>query len=172
LAAKDSNRSSGTDQKQISSTDRCYQRCFDCMPHGNVPFLNHGQMLRFEVIPFTAELRNRLKQDTSLFPINRRASDGPGKHYRPVTRRGKIGFIGAGNHHYCYNYNRLQITPEGKLRLFSNGRDRHRGIIAVRLRTGRVDRSGSNCDPGTINRCAPDLRFNRSAQRGMSCIGV
>jgi molybdenum cofactor biosynthesis enzyme MoaA len=170
LAAKDSDRSSGADHMRIFSSDRCNQQCIYRTPHGDVRYLNHGKMLRFEVMPFTATIRRRLKQEANLYPISRRASGGAAKPYWLGTHREKFGLIGTENYNYCYKYIRLKIEPEARLRPFRDGDI----DIGESLRSGYeqgVDLFGSNGDPGTIDRCSPDQRFNRSAKRGMSCIG-
>jgi len=50
LAAKENDRSSGVDYLRISITDRCNQRCFYCMPHGDVQPFNHNEILSYEEI--------------------------------------------------------------------------------------------------------------------------
>jgi molybdenum cofactor biosynthesis enzyme MoaA len=121
LAAKDSDRSSGVDHMRIFSSDRCYQQCLYCMPHGDVRYLNHGKMLRFELMPFTVDRRRRLKQEANLYPISRRASDGAANRYRLGIHREKIGLIGTENYNYSYKYRRLKVKPAGVLRPFRDG---------------------------------------------------
>jgi cyclic pyranopterin phosphate synthase len=119
------------------------------------------------------EIRGRLEQVMELYPLSPRASDGPAVRYRLGTSRGEVGLIGAVSHHFCHRCNRLRLTPEGKLR-------------PCLLRDEEIDirnplRSGCDQDVlidliqtavgAKINRCAPDLQFNRRAQRGMSRIG-
>jgi len=170
LAEKDSDRSSGAGHMRIFSSDRCYQQCFYCMPHGDVRYLNHGKMLRFEVMPFNATIRRRLKQVANLHPISRRASDGAAKRYRLGTHREKIGPIGTEKYDYSYKYRRLNMEPARRLRPFRDGDIDIRESLRSGCEQG-VDRFGSNDEPGRIDRCSPDQRFNRSAKRGMSCIG-
>ncbi len=50
MAAKNRDRSSGVDYMRISITDRCNQRCFYCMPHGDVQLFNHDEILCYEEI--------------------------------------------------------------------------------------------------------------------------
>jgi len=38
------------DYLRISITDRCNQRCFYCMPHGDVPLFQHSEILTYEEI--------------------------------------------------------------------------------------------------------------------------
>lgn len=38
------------DYLRISITDRCNQRCFYCMPHGDLPLFEHSDILRYEEI--------------------------------------------------------------------------------------------------------------------------
>jgi GTP 3',8-cyclase len=38
------------DYLRISITDRCNQRCFYCMPHGDLPLFEHSEILRYEEI--------------------------------------------------------------------------------------------------------------------------
>jgi cyclic pyranopterin phosphate synthase len=119
------------------------------------------------------EIRGRLEQVMDLYPMSRRASDGPALRYRLGNSRGEIGLIGAVSHHFCHRCNRLRLTPEGKLR-------------PCLLRDEEIEirnplRSGCDQDVlidliqtavgAKINRCAPDLQFHRRAQRGMSRIG-
>jgi hypothetical protein len=170
LAAKDSERSSGADHMRTFSSDRCNQQCIYRTPHGDVRYFNHGKMLHFEVMPFTVAICRRLKQEANLYPISRRASDGAAKRNWLGTHREKFGLIGTENYNYCYKYRRLNMDPEARLRPFRDGDI----DIGESLRSGNeqgVDLFGSNGDPGTIDHCSPDQRFNRSAKRGMSCIG-
>jgi cyclic pyranopterin phosphate synthase len=50
LTEIDSDRSSGVDYMRISITDRCNQRCFYCMPQGDVQLFSHNEILRYEEI--------------------------------------------------------------------------------------------------------------------------
>jgi cyclic pyranopterin phosphate synthase len=50
LAEKDRHRSSRVDYMRISITDRCNQRCFYCMPHGDVKLFKHSEILSYEEI--------------------------------------------------------------------------------------------------------------------------
>ncbi len=170
MAAKDSDRSSGADHMRIFSSDRYDQQWNYCTPHGDGRYLNHGKGLRFEVMPFTATIRRRLEQVANLYPINRRASNGAAKRYWLGTHRVTFGLIGTESHNYCDKYRRLEMEPEGRLRPFSDG-DIDTGESLRSSCEQGVDRFGSNVEPGTIDRCSPDQRFNRSAKRGMSCIG-
>ena len=50
MTDKDSDRSCGVDYMRISVTDRCNQRCFYCMPHGDVQPFRHDEILSYEEI--------------------------------------------------------------------------------------------------------------------------
>jgi len=50
LAEKERDRSSGVDYMRISITDRCNQRCFYCMPHGEIRLFRHNEILSYEEI--------------------------------------------------------------------------------------------------------------------------
>lgn len=50
MAEKNSDRSCGIDYMRISITDRCNQRCFYCMPHGDVQLFRHDEILSYEEI--------------------------------------------------------------------------------------------------------------------------
>ncbi|MFZ1986694.1 MAG: GTP 3',8-cyclase MoaA [Desulfatitalea sp.] len=119
------------------------------------------------------EIRLRLERVMDLYPLNRRAYDGPAKRYRLGTTQGEIGLIGAVSHHFCRSCNRLRLTAEGKLRpclLRDEEID-----IKVPLRSG--------CDEAAlmdriqmavrtkVNHHPTDRIFEQGAQRGMSRIG-
>lgn len=50
MANNDSDRSRGVDYMRISITDRCNQRCFYCMPQGDVQLFRHCEILSYEEI--------------------------------------------------------------------------------------------------------------------------
>jgi cyclic pyranopterin phosphate synthase len=50
LVEKDSDRSGSASYMRISITDRCNQRCFYCMPHGDVRLFRHSEILSYEEI--------------------------------------------------------------------------------------------------------------------------
>ena len=50
LTVKNRDRFSSVDYMRISITDRCNQRCFYCMPHGDVQHFTHDEILHYEEI--------------------------------------------------------------------------------------------------------------------------
>jgi len=50
LSESDSYRSSSVNYLRISITDRCNQRCFYCMPDGDVQLFRHSEILSYEEI--------------------------------------------------------------------------------------------------------------------------
>ena len=50
LVSQERDRSSGVDYMRISITDRCNQRCFYCMPHGDIQLFSHDEILRYEEV--------------------------------------------------------------------------------------------------------------------------
>ncbi|MGD8845757.1 MAG: GTP 3',8-cyclase MoaA [Desulfobacteraceae bacterium] len=50
MAQENRPRSNGVDYMRISITDRCNQRCFYCMPHGDVQLFKHSEILSYEEI--------------------------------------------------------------------------------------------------------------------------
>ena len=119
------------------------------------------------------DMRMRLEQLTTLFPIDALNCDGPAKRYQLGATQGEVGFIGAVSQHFCKSCNRLRLTSEGKLRpcLFKD----EEIDIRIPLRTG--------CDSSTLIALiqkAVKAKFEkptepcssiRCAQRSMSRIG-
>lgn len=50
MTSKNSDYPSGVDYMRISITDRCNQRCFYCMPYGDVQLFTHDEILSYEEI--------------------------------------------------------------------------------------------------------------------------
>ncbi len=50
MAEKKKSRSRSVDYMRISVTDRCNQRCFYCMPHGDIQLFRHNEILSYEEI--------------------------------------------------------------------------------------------------------------------------
>ena len=50
MAVHDNYHCPSVDYLRISVTDRCNQRCFYCMPHGDIPVFAHSEILRYEEI--------------------------------------------------------------------------------------------------------------------------
>jgi cyclic pyranopterin phosphate synthase len=140
-----------------------------------IEFMPIGYRQRWEADKFVSidEIRWRLEQVMDLYPLRRRASDGPAERYRVGGGRGEIGLIGAVSHHFCHRCNRLRLTPEGKLRpclLRDEEID-----IRIPLRSG-CEQDGlidliQKAVGAKVHRCAPDRQGFQSAQRSMSRIG-
>ena len=62
------------------------------------------------------EIRERLEQLGELEPCLPDAGNGPARYFRFPGAKGTIGFITPVSEHFCFNCNRLRLTPDGKLR--------------------------------------------------------
>lgn len=65
----------------------------------------------------TPEIKKRIEQLGTLFPVEGREQDGPARRFRFADALGEIGFISPLSHHFCSSCNRLRLTSDGKLRV-------------------------------------------------------
>lgn len=89
-------------------------RFIEFMPIGDLPFFQEKRLMA------VAEMQEVIESRFMLHPV-RFLGGGPAKYYRIQGGKGTVGFISPMSRHFCFDCNRIRMTPDGKLRscLFS-----------------------------------------------------
>jgi cyclic pyranopterin phosphate synthase len=85
-------------------------RFIEFMPIGDLPFFQEKRLMS------VAEMQEIIASRFALRPIYSSCGGGPAKCCQIVGGQGTVGFISAMSSHFCFDCNRIRMTPDGKLR--------------------------------------------------------
>lgn len=144
----------------------------------NVRFIEYmpiGCHTNWDAAKFIAidDMRARMEQLATLFPLGTTDCDGPAKRYQLGATQGEIGFIGAVSQHFCQSCNRLRLTSEGKLRpcLFKDEEIDIRAPLRAGCDASILVSLIQRAISAKFHKPTAHRSLNRCAQRSMSRIG-
>lgn len=104
------NRDEVVDFARLTISEEWHVRFIEVMPVGAEAEGNLGQYVSMK------EVREEIERALGpLIPASLKGS-GPARYFRLEGAKGTIGFITPISEHFCYQCNRLRLTPDGRIR--------------------------------------------------------
>jgi len=104
------NRDEVIDFARLTISEEWHVRFIEVMPVGSEAEGNLGQYVSMK------EVREEIEKTLGpLIPANLKGN-GPARYFRLEGAKGTIGFITPISEHFCYQCNRLRLTPDGRIR--------------------------------------------------------
>ncbi len=104
------NRDEVIDFARLTISEEWHVRFIEVMPVGAEAEGNLGRYVSMK------EVREEIERAFGpLLPANLKGA-GPARYFRLEGAKGTIGFITPVSEHFCYQCNRLRLTPDGRIR--------------------------------------------------------